>query len=275
MRVAPARRTMPSCARRPRAGATGRGVAPGSPSARAAPVAAAAAIASASASMSAGRAAVLAGLVVDVDLHQHVQRRRGRPGDAVASASTSRGRSTVCTQSKIVAASRALFDCRWPIRCHSMPESGQRRLLGLRLLDVVLAEGGACSSCAPATDAQACASSATAVAGWRLETANNRGAGLPASRAALSSCCRTVFRACAGTGDPVGPGGLDAGFCAYTGIQGPSIPAGIASANVTPREFVERRWSSSGEHAWISPNYWRFRSRTRHPTCTCRPACRR
>ncbi len=36
-----------------------------------------------------------------------------------ARASARRSRSTVCTQSKRAAASRALFDCRWPIRCHS------------------------------------------------------------------------------------------------------------------------------------------------------------
>ena len=29
------------------------------------------------------------------------------------------------------------------------------------------------------------------------------------------------------------------------------------------------------EDPWTSPNCWRFRSRTRPPTCTCRPACRR
>ena len=29
------------------------------------------------------------------------------------------------------------------------------------------------------------------------------------------------------------------------------------------------------EDSWTSPNCWRSRSRTRPPTCTCRPACRR
>ena len=29
------------------------------------------------------------------------------------------------------------------------------------------------------------------------------------------------------------------------------------------------------EEPWTSPNCWRSRSRTRRPTCTCRPACRR
>jgi hypothetical protein len=40
-----------------------------------------------------------------------------------ASAATSLGRSTDCTQSNNAAASRALLDCRWPTRCHSSPGS--------------------------------------------------------------------------------------------------------------------------------------------------------
>ncbi|MFD0325892.1 hypothetical protein [Lysobacter gummosus] len=30
-----------------------------------------------------------------------------------------------------------------------------------------------------------------------------------------------------------------------------------------------------GEHAWTSPNFWRSRLRTKHPTCIFRRACRR
>ena len=88
-------------------------------------------------------AAVLAGLVVDVDLDQHVQRRRvGRRDGGRGPAPACRGPRSAPSRSAS-AASRALFDCRWPIRCHSSaPRSRQlRACLAARFLHVVLAEG--------------------------------------------------------------------------------------------------------------------------------------
>ena len=88
-----------------------------------------------------GLAAVLAGFVVDVDLDQHVQRRAGRPADAGPGPPPAwPGRRSGPSRTG-AAASLALFDCRWPIRCHSSPSPASAALLGRRFLHVVLAEG--------------------------------------------------------------------------------------------------------------------------------------
>src|SRR5690606_31759429 len=71
---------------------------------------------------------------------------------------------------------------------------------------------------------RAAAISATAVAGWVLETASRRGGRRPASRAAAARRSRTAFRACAYM--RLGPG--RAGFLArirgYTAAQGLLVP---------------------------------------------------
>ena len=56
-------------------------------------------------------------------------------------------------------------------------------------------------------------------------------------------------------------------LCLQVNVSGEASKSGVA-----PAELPALR---AEPHPWTSPSCWPFRSRTRLPTCTCLPACRR
>ena len=154
-------------------------------------------------------------------------------------------RSTECTQSKCSATTRVLLLCSGPIRCHSSAarRSASASILASAFLHVVLAEAALAGG----------VRLAHRVGAEGLAHREQRDALHGASGGRHSACNARVHtgRAC---------------------LRSLRLALRLRAA---PRLLPPRSEHALPEEPWTSPNCWRSRSRTRPPTCTCRPACRR
>ena len=155
-------------------------------------------------------------------------------------------RSTECTQSNCSATTRVLLLCSGPIRCHSSrgAQVGQRG----DLLERLPARSSRRSGAAPAA----------------MRLAHRVGAEGLAHRQQRDALHGA-------SGGRAGAGDARVHLLELVCDHRHNAPRVSRRRRVAPA----RSRHPLPEDPWTSPNCWRSRSRTRPPTCTCRPACRR